>query len=128
MITDVRLEIVLGLKAASTVCYESAVKAGWYQDPHTGEKITPNMGERLMLITSEIVEAFEGHRKDLMDKHLPHRRSIEVELADALIRIFNLAGAEGLDLGGALLEKLDYNRTREDHKLENRRKPGGLRC
>jgi hypothetical protein len=34
----------------------------------------------------------EGERKNLMDDHLPHRRSAEVELADALIRIFDYAG------------------------------------
>ena len=37
-----------------------------------------------MLIVSEIAEAMEGERKDLMDDKLPHRKMAEVELADAL--------------------------------------------
>ena len=37
---------------------------------------------------------------------------VEVELADAVIRIADLAGALGLDLGGAIAEKLEYNRNR----------------
>jgi hypothetical protein len=45
----------------------------------------------------------------------------EVELADAVIRIFDLAGGYGLDLGGALAEKLEYNASRADHKPENRK-------
>ena len=54
-----------------------------------------------------------------MDDHLPHRPIVEVELADALIRILDFAGMKGYDLGGAVREKLDYNRTRSDHKKEN---------
>ena len=48
-----------------------------------------------------------------------------MELADAVIRIMDLAGAVGLDLGGAVAEKLDYNQKRADHKPENRAKDGG---
>lgn len=60
-----------------------------------------------------------------MDDKLKHRLMEEVELADALIRIFDYAGAYKLDLGGALLEKMAYNKNRADHKIENRRKEGG---
>lgn len=80
---------------------------------------------KLCLIHSEISEAMEGARKGLQDDHLPHRSMIEVELADALIRIFDLGGALGLDLGGALVEKLNYNQNRADHKLANRAAEGG---
>jgi NTP pyrophosphatase (non-canonical NTP hydrolase) len=78
-----------------------------------------------MLIVSEVAEAMEGHRKDLMDDKLPHRKMIEVELADTMIRIFDLAGAKGYDLGGAINDKMAYNAQRADHKIENRLKPGG---
>lgn len=84
-----------------------------------------NVGEKLMLIVSEVAEAMEGHRKNLMDDKLPHRSMVEVELADTVIRIFDLAGAMKLDLGGAMEEKLNFNKTRPDHKLENRIKDGG---
>jgi NTP pyrophosphatase (non-canonical NTP hydrolase) len=67
----------------------------------------------------------EGHRKGLMDDKLPHRPMIEVELADAMIRIADLAGALGLDLGGAIAEKMAYNATRADHRPESRAKAGG---
>lgn len=71
--------------------------------------------------------AGEGARKDLMDDKLPHRKMLEVELADTLIRIFDFAGGYGLDLEGALREKLAFNKVREDHKPENREKEGGKR-
>lgn len=71
-----------------------------------------NVGEKLMLIVTEVAEACEAHRKNLPDDKLPYRSGLEVELADALIRIFDLAGALNLDLAGALLEKAVYNLNR----------------
>lgn len=68
--------------------------------------------QMLCLIHSEISEALEADRKDLMDDKLPHRKGLEVELADALIRILDMAGGLGMDLGGAVEEKLAYNTTR----------------
>ena len=78
-----------------------------------------------MLMVSELAEALEGHRKDLMDDKLPHRKMFEVELADCIIRICDTAGQMGLDLGGAVAEKLEYNSTRKDHTHEARLAPGG---
>lgn len=78
-----------------------------------------------MLIVSEIAEAMEGERKNLMDDKLPHRRMAEVELADALIRIFDYAGGFGYDIGGAFVEKMLYNASRKDHTAEERLKENG---
>jgi hypothetical protein len=105
----------------------ASMNAGWYHDLDTGEPIDINVAERLMLTVSEISEAMEAHRKDLMDDKLPHRKGIEVELADAAIRIFDLAGYLKLDLGGAYVEKRLYNDNRLDHKREARMAAGGKR-
>lgn len=75
-----------------------AANAHWWQDPATGERLVRNKGELLMLIVSELAEAMEGARKDLMDTHLPHRSMEEVELADTLIRALDFAGGFGYDL------------------------------
>ena len=81
--------------------------------------------QKLMLIVSEVSEAMEGDRKSLQDDKLPHRAMREVELADAVIRIFDLAGAYNLDLGNAIVEKMLFNAQRPDHKPENRAATGG---
>ena len=94
-------------------------------DLDTGQYVERNVGELLMLTVSELSEAMEGHRKGLMDDHLPHRKMFEVELADAIIRIFDMAGALNLDVAGAFREKMIYNLSRADHKPENRRLEGG---
>lgn len=110
------------------ICHGAAARAGWWNNTTTGEPVTANpycFSNKLMLIVSEVAEAMEGDRKGLPDDKLPHREMREVELADAVIRIFDLAGAYGMDLGGAIAEKLAFNAQRPDHKPENRAKAGG---
>lgn len=113
------------LNELSAEIHADNVKAGWWSDLKTGERKERNIGELLCLVHSEISEAMEGARKNLKDDKLPHRPMIEVELADAFIRIFDIAGAYGLDLGGAIAEKRAYNANRADHKKENRLKDDG---
>lgn len=118
----------------------------WWTDLETGERLNRNIPEMLMLTVSELAEAvedapqynmvvmevtkalsraMEGIRKDKMDDKLPHRKAFEVELADAVIRIFDIAAGFGLDLGGAYVEKCAYNQTRLDHSIEHRKGENG---
>lgn len=113
------------LNALCADVHDRNVAAGWWSDLRTGERIDRNVGELLCLVHSEISEAMEGHRKSLMDDKLPDRPMIEVELADAVIRIADIAAALGLDLGGALDAKLAYNAARADHKPAARLAAGG---
>lgn len=116
-----------------SVCHGLAKDSGWWNDLKSGEDLTSgyclppriNVPEKLCLIHSEISEGMEGHRKGLMDDKLTHRPMLEVELADAVIRIFDLAGGISLDVAGAIVEKLLFNAQRADHKPENRIKAGG---
>lgn len=103
-------------------CHGAAAAAGWWTDLNTGlsTKDANNVPEKLMLTVSELGEAMEGHRKNLRDEHLPEFLSIEVELADAIIRICDLSGAKGYRLAEALAAKMQYNAVRADHKPENR--------
>lgn len=108
-----------------SLCHGVASEAGWWTDLETGEKKKADVPCLLMLCVSELAEAMEGDRKNLMDDHLPHRSMVEVELADAVIRIFDMAGGMGIDIGGAIAEKLAYNAHRADHKIENRKADEG---
>jgi NTP pyrophosphatase (non-canonical NTP hydrolase) len=95
-----------------------------------------NVGELLMLIVSELAEALEAHRKEKVsdsgnmllmlasgytweeaadlkrafEKEI--KDTFEDEIADAAIRIFDLAGGLGIDLDFHIQQKLAYNKTR----------------
>jgi NTP pyrophosphatase (non-canonical NTP hydrolase) len=97
----------------------------WWRDINTGAPLQRNVGELLMLIVSEVAEGMEGHRKSRMDDHLPQHDSLSVELADAVIRIFDLAGGLGLPLAAAWRDKMEYNARRQDHTHAARRAEGG---
>ena len=170
--------------------FEQNKAVGWWDD------MDRCIYQTLQLVSTEIAEATEGERKNLMDDHIPTRKMGEVELADALIRLLDLAGRynwgfrsamvhhelilqssddpqdftigrqhfavnmaltdlasaiyteqhpdqiekfysvvaltilyidhlNDYDIMGALREKLEYNKTRADHKRENRQAEHG---
>lgn len=116
----------LNLNELSQLIHADNVAKGFYEGPAQLTELVNQHGtdedkdalkklfgaQRIALMHSELSEGLEGHRKDLMDDHLPHRSSFEVELADALIRILDAAGHYKLDILGAVQEKLAYNRSR----------------
>lgn len=95
-------------------CHSIAVAKGFYDEYYAG-KGGPgrNQGELIALIHSELSECLEALRKgNPPDKHVPDYSSAEVELADACIRIFDMAGYLGMNLGGAIKAKIEFNKTR----------------
>lgn len=72
------------------------------------------INESLMLIVTEIAEACEAVRNgNPPDDKVPQFSGLEAELADAVIRIMDLAAGYDLDVAGAIIAKAEFNKTRE---------------
>lgn len=65
-------------------------KAGWWDRPRP-------FSTMICLFHSELSEAMEGDRKNLMDDHLPQYPMFQVELADFAIRCMDYLGSVNFD-------------------------------
>lgn len=114
---ELRLKLmghVNSFNALAEEIHADNIKAGWWNDLDTGARLNRNMGELLMLVVTEIKEAADATDGRRDDK-LTHRNGFEVELGDAAIRLYDIAGANELDIGGAADELLgDPERLRFD--------------
>lgn len=87
--------------------HKLAVEKGWYETKR-------GIPESLCLIHSEISEALEAYRDGSVNFYILNGKpeGFGVELADAVIRIADLAGSMGLDLEEIIRTKHEYNKTR----------------
>ena len=87
--------------------YKNAVNHGFWQED-------PNDGERMALIHAEISEALEALRNgNPSSNKIMEYNSLEEELADTVIRIMDYAFGNDLDIAGAIIAKIEYNKSRE---------------
>jgi len=68
-----------------------------------------NVAEKIVLIHSEISEAFEAYRHKKMDG----KDGFKEELGDAVQRILHLCGIMEIDLEKEILKKLEKNNDRD---------------
>ena len=117
-------------KLASQI-YKGNAEKGFWDDSSRDVKDKKDVALKLMLITSELGEAMEAHRKDKFADIELYEHEMEVfpsnpndnfvnrikdtfedEVADALIRILDMCGGYGIDIQFHVENKLKYNATR----------------
>jgi len=68
---------------------------------------------KIALMHSELSEALEALRNgNPKDNHIPDFSRLEAEFADTIIRIMHMGHTFNLNIGAAIIAKLDYNKTR----------------
>ena len=116
-----------GLNDSAQVIFQNNKEKGFWDNER-------NVGELLMLVTSELGEAMEAHRKgrfarwDDWVKGYSHQDNLEQrkagfelhvkdkfedEIADAVIRLLDLSAGLGIDLEKHINAKVEYNKLRE---------------
>ena len=65
-----------------------------------------NVGEKIALIHAEVSEALQAYRH----KNMQGKDGFAEEMGDAIQRILHLCAVLGVDVGGAILDKLEYNK------------------
>ena len=96
---------------AKTV-HENENKKWWFDKE--GKPLSNPESRLIMLVISEVIEAMEGDRKDLMDDKLPHRKMVEVEMADAVIRLLDRMEGKNLRKFRNLYKYKDTYSSNED--------------
>lgn len=111
-----------GLNESAKIILENNIEKG-FNNPNY------NIGELLMLITSELGEALESHRQDKLSDWDSYNKDIdklgenesfrihikdtfEDEIADAIIRLLDLSARLNIDLEKHINAKVMYNKSR----------------
>jgi len=122
---DMELRFCEAVKLMQQDISRNAIAHGFYDDEqkryftcgNDGEFVQVDLsnyfkGNRIALQHSELSEGLEGIRKPQQDQHCPEFSSIEIELADTVIRVLDMAEFYKLRVIEAIIAKHTFNKSR----------------
>ena len=102
-------EFIDAYNEIASVVHTIAVDKGFWPEDFADR----NDGEAIALMHEELSEALWALRHgNPADEKLPAFTNLEVELADAIIRIMDYGAGRGLRIAEALVAKMQFNTTR----------------
>ena len=79
---------------------------GWYREDSTHPQTPKNLAISLVIEATEVLEQFQWADQSV------DKEALAGELADVMLYLLQLASVQGIDLGQAVLTKLDTNANR----------------
>lgn len=95
------------LKTLESAMHKFVDEMGWYDEDSKKPQTPKNLAISLMLEAGEVLEHFQW------DEKLADKDAFAEELADVMLYLLQIASITDVDLGKAVLKKLDYNYTRD---------------
>lgn len=97
----------MDLDALTRAMHDFVESKGWYSEDSPKQQTQRNLAISLVLEASEVLEHFQWSDEPSRPAELAD------ELADVMLYLLQLASCSGIDLGRAVLTKLEKNRTRD---------------
>jgi NTP pyrophosphatase (non-canonical NTP hydrolase) len=105
----------MDLKTLTEVMHAFVESKGWYAPDSPHPQTSKNLAISLMLEVSEVLELYQWS-DTLVDKS-----QLSNELADVMLYLLQIASINQIDLGQAVLDKLNINYGRSwDNQSDNR--------
>lgn len=112
----------MSMKELAVLAHQNSLNKGWWVscehiDGLSALDVQGTVPEKIALIHSEASEALEEYRNgkvltEVTVSTTGKPEGFPTELADVVIRVFDLAEALGIDIEAAVLQKMEYNATR----------------
>lgn len=94
------------LNELATTCHNIALSKGFWRMPLNPEEAVLKLATAVSLIASEAFEALDALRNQ------QPKEDLQEELADVIIRTFDVAAYLGMDIDGVVNMKINKNRSR----------------
>jgi NTP pyrophosphatase (non-canonical NTP hydrolase) len=103
----------MDIKTLESAMHAFVESKGWYQDDSIHPQTPKNLAISLAVEAAEVLEHFQWQ------DDTPDKDALSRELADVLLYLLQLASISDIDLGQAVVDKLNLNYTRTWNQEED---------